>query len=292
MEWSCGSLVGPVLHLLCLASVFDIHFKSPLVDSPLPTITSDQPKPPADRLVLFVADGLRAESFYEKDAAPYLHKVVGVHGISHTAVPTESRPGHVALLAGLLEDPSAITRGWTENPVNFDSVLNRSSRAWSWGSPDILPMFARCAAPDHIAMEMYDPEFERFTESSDSAGLDRWVFHKLTGFLKRAKYSSSLLSALSGPGSMLFLHLLGCDTNGHVNKPHSREYKENIRTVDSGIANAVEELEEIFGRDGRTAFIFTANHGMTDWGSHGTGMDHETVKTCLSKQIQPSNHDV
>ena len=85
---------------------------------------------------------------------------------------------------------------------------------------------------------------------------------------------------------MLFLHLLGCDTNGHVNKPHSREYKENIRTVDSGIANAVEELEEIFGRDGRTAFIFTADHGMTDWGSHGTGMDHETVKTCICKQIK------
>ena len=67
MGWSCGALVGPILHLLFLASVFDIHFKSPLVDSPLPLI-SDRHKapPPADRLVLFVADGLRAESFYQK----------------------------------------------------------------------------------------------------------------------------------------------------------------------------------------------------------------------------------
>ena len=67
MEWSCGAVVGPILHLLCLASVFDIHFKSPLVDSPLPPLSHQQKTPPpADRLVLFVADGLRAESFYQK----------------------------------------------------------------------------------------------------------------------------------------------------------------------------------------------------------------------------------
>ncbi|XP_023225401.1 GPI ethanolamine phosphate transferase 1-like [Centruroides sculpturatus] len=141
--------LGIVIHIIFLSSVFDIYFKSPIIHGlsphyiPLP--------PPAKRVVLFVADGLRADKLLElnekeESRAPYLRNILsskGAWGISHTRVPTESRPGHVAIAAGFYEDVSAVFKGWKENPVEFDSVFNESRYTWAWGSPDILPMFAK-----------------------------------------------------------------------------------------------------------------------------------------------------
>jgi phosphatidylinositol glycan class N len=88
---------------------------------------------PAKRVIVFSSDGGRADRFFEVDSegkprAPFLvGKAVdkGTWGVSHTRVPTESRPGHVSMLAGIYEDMSAVTKGWQHNPVEFDSVINR-----------------------------------------------------------------------------------------------------------------------------------------------------------------------
>ena len=65
---------------------------------------------------------------------------------------------------------------------------------------------------------------------------------------------------------VLFLHLLGIDTNGHSHKPYSEEYLQNIALVDSGIRDTVELVEDLFEHDGKTAYVLTADHGMTNWG--------------------------
>lgn len=70
-------------------------------------------------VVLLVADGLRADKFFEPDSngsyrAPFLRSVIkerGRWGVSHARPPTESRPGHVSIIAGFYEDPSAVTKG-------------------------------------------------------------------------------------------------------------------------------------------------------------------------------------
>uniref|UniRef100_A0A8C4KYC1 GPI ethanolamine phosphate transferase 1 n=1 Tax=Equus asinus TaxID=9793 RepID=A0A8C4KYC1_EQUAS len=275
-------ILGLLVHFVFFTSIFDIYFTSPLVHGMTPQFTSLPP--PARRLVLFVADGLRADSLYELDEngnsrAPFIRNIImheGSWGISHTRVPTESRPGHVALIAGFYEDVSAVAKGWKENPVEFDSLLNESKYTWGWGSPDILSMFAKDVSGDHVFIHTYDADDEDFG-AHDVTKLDTWVFDNVKEFFRAARNNQSLFSKLNEEKIVFFLHLLGIDTNGHAHRPSSREYKDNIKIVDAGIKEIVSMFKHFYGNDGKTAFVFTADHGMTDWGVHGAGHPSETL---------------
>ena len=325
-------VVSLLFHLIFTWSIFDVYFHSPVVypsrrfdavnavpDAPW---TGDAP---ADRLVLIVADGLRADTLFQRHAtaslpmwaqhavqgdqlvyngtfpdafkrtktvdgqasgplyayaAPYLRSIArgpGVFGVSHTRVPTESRPGHVALIAGMYEDMSAVTKGWKINPLAFDSLVNQSSHSYAYGSPDIVPMFVLGTSPDKVDWQVYNEEAEDFTK--DAVELDTWVLQRMRDVFARAQHDPKADARLRQPKTLFFMHLLGLDTTGHTYRPMSPEYVGNTIVVDE-IVRQVSHLFEDFYGDNRTAFLVTADHGMSRKGNHGDG-DPDNTRTPL-----------
>ncbi len=94
--------------------------------------------------------------------------------------------------------------GWKLNPVNFDSVFNQSFKTFSFGSPDILPMFAHGASdPDRVQMWMYDADAEDF--GKDASSLDTWVFNHTEMLFQNATEDKKLYETLHSKNIVFFL---------------------------------------------------------------------------------------
>ncbi|XP_044733574.1 GPI ethanolamine phosphate transferase 1-like [Chrysoperla carnea] len=270
-----------VLHILLLISVFDIYFQTIIIHVN-ENYASPEP-PPAKRLVLISVDGLRAQSLYNYSAlhscpirndidVKYLKEIIDngyAWGISYARVPTESRPGHVAMLAGFFEDPNAIMNGWKDNPVDFDSVLNETRESWCWGSRIVIRIFSK--GENHIHIFTYTDGDTNFTITKDTTDLDAWVWNRVEYFFKNT--TNYFRQRLSEDKIIFFLHLNGIDT---LVDPNSRKFKNNIKAVDEGVKHLTKIIESFYENDGKTSFLLTSDHGMKDSGSHGSGSQSET----------------
>jgi phosphatidylinositol glycan class N len=140
--------------------------------------------------------------------------------------------------------------------VEFDSVFNRSTYTFGFGSPDIVPMFKRGQSYEHFYVECYDSNDEEF--GNDRAHeLDLWVERQFHKFL----VNNTLKNELNQEKIVFFFHLLGIDTNGHSHKPWSDVYMKNIRIVDGIIYRLENLIENYYKHDQKTTYIFTSDHG-------------------------------
>ncbi|SPP73615.1 GPI ethanolamine phosphate transferase 1-like [Drosophila guanche] len=265
-----------LVHVLLLGSIL-VNFRSTVIQDlqPQPPLLAYALDAPASRLVIFATDGLRAASFFEDNChhVPHLREIFmreGLVGISRTRTPTESRPGHIALLAGFYEDPSAVFTGWKRNPVQFDSLLNHSGYSFSWGCPDIMGVFESVTKRGGgVLFHSFD---DKVYESARWATyrLDEWVFSQVSVFLDHMKNKWSTSSPV-----VFFLHLPSTDRAGHVHKPATSLFHNSLNITDHGIWEMYQQFEETFP-DKQTVYLLTSDHGMTDTGIHGSGTQHET----------------
>jgi GPI ethanolamine phosphate transferase 1 len=133
---------------------------------------------------------------------------------------------------------------------------------------------------------------------SDATVLDTWVFDHVETLFKNASSNRVLDTALRQDKNVFFLHLLGLDTTGHAYRPYSKEYLHNIKVVDEGVKATVKLVNDFY-KDDATSWVFTADHGMSDWGSHGDGHPDNTRTPLIAwgagikkpEKLNPSGHD-
>lgn len=233
--------------------------------------------PVVDRVVLIISDGLRFdrafEGFWEYSPSdqmmPFLRRIhdnrsEAFFASSYTQAPTESRACHTAMLAGFWEDMANMKVFWKKNAYPFDHVLNHANRAWAIGGPDVVDFFS---GPESVSIKSFPYEWYRFI--GDPKDLDKWTVDQYKEIVLNNPESKE-------KQNLFVLHLAGVDTNGHRHGPHSSEYTENVKAVNS-LLQEIETFTEYQFRDSRTAYIFTSDHGFSDAGVHGDG-NPDTVK--------------
>lgn len=104
-----------------------------------------------------------------------------------------------------------------------------------------------------------------YLTSTDASFLDHWSLDQFKNLLNGSRTDPKMKELLEQDKLVVFLHLLGCDTNGHAHRPYSPIYLNNVKVVDS-IAKEVYDIMESYFNDSKTAYIFTADHGMSDKG--------------------------
>src|SRR3990167_4865783 len=100
---------------------------------------------------------------------------------------------------------------------------------------------------------------------------------------EQAKADQELDKKLREEKVIFFLNLLGIDNNGHAFRPSSPEYLNNIAIVDSGVEQIYHLIEKYFNYDNRTSYVFTADHGMSNKGSHGDSLPDNTDTPLICK---------
>ena len=233
---------------------FFIHFSSLIIEPPPSNYTTHNES--TGKVVFITIDGLLWDSI-SAQRTPFLFSQIaagGRQGYTFVRAPTESRPAHIALLAGFYEDPSSLYQRWQQNGrPGFDSVFTYT-RSLAIGAPDVVPFFGK-GSP---LLRMITFPYDWYKTKVDVRELGTFVLRELQKtYLKE---------------SLVFCHLAAVDTAGHRHGSHSPQYHEAILHADSIIQSIVNHF-----KGHPVSFIVTSDHGFAP-NSRGHDIDHPFTK--------------
>ena len=268
-------LISFLFHLLEITSIIDIHFKTPIVQNlkshnSEPSPNTEYPK--AKRAIMLLLDGARADNFFEeigKNKAPYFKKIateLGVRGISHPRVPTETRPCIIAATSGFYEDPSNMITGLSYNAVPFDNIFNHSKKAFGFGGLGGLMFIKKVPQMDYYGDEKIGKEDFGSSTAYLMDKLTLEIFDKLVD--KVNKGNKTLEQQLKINKTTMFFHMESLDSYGHASK--CKEIANHINFLSNIIEKFVNTVENFY-KDNSTVYVLTSDHGMNDRASHGGG---------------------
>lgn len=228
-------------------------------------------EPPADRLVVFITDGLRAESFFQNNTSylPSIQMILkneGLAGISRTSVSTQTRTGLIAIFGGFNEDPAtaALTTFHKSSDI-YDTIFNRTAATWGWGGRKVMKMFSNILPNDE------DVSFECFNPDEDILGVyDNWAAEQVQRFLNSADNVNTVKNKTP---ALFLIHFGGLDGVGHKVRPNSDDYLRIVNNTQTKIGQIYKMFERKFP-DKRTTYLLTSDHGMPESGSHSGGRNH------------------
>ena len=265
--------IGSIFHLLYGYSMFDIFFKFPLTYGMTPHSPSlSEDEIPSNRLVIMVLDGTRADVFFETIAngkAPFLKEVVekrGVYGVSHTKVPTETKPNFMALFSGHFSDASLALKDLYDKNILSDSVFNQSNHAWAIGVDAC--MFTE------VAKNMECLAFKGSQDYADvEAEINNYkVFETMNNYLNKSKtqINGDAYKNLNRTKIAFLYHLIQTDSIAHAEGGKSNRLINHLSKLDSYFQQFEQTFNDFY-QDNKTTFIITADHGMDDRRAHGDG---------------------
>lgn len=237
ISYGCALFV----QLLLLGSTSVIYFRSRLITGLEPQ-QAIMMHAPADRLVIFVVDGLSTQKFFESGCSNipqlgniFLHQ--GQVGISRPSATNNYRTGDKLLFSGFPENPAALFKSRA-----FETVFNRSVRSYAWGSAKLLHNF-----PDIHEAYVHGNDVPDIDIGSYK--LDEWAFNGVHKFLNRESQHIKDIRGL-----VILIHLMGLQESNGI-----QMYMDNLNYTQHGIWTTYQQFEQALP-DHRTAYLLTCNY--------------------------------